>query len=339
MRKQLLLWLILLSAFTGPIAYSQQQPNPPKITGVSQGGVGFVTVTQGANGINASIGEWDTPYPYGVNGQSLPGAEPSGPSTLSVDIDVNDGGLVNFSYGLKTWDGGVYDWLDITLVTPSGTIPLVSKLGQPSGNNWGTFWQSPNVAVSKDLSPWKNQHVQLVFSVVQDGWGDQTQAQAVNIELRHCAIPPLTNPPFTDPVAQSFENGQTIDTVDLTPSMQTAWACFSSLVGANRLTSAYRPSEYQSHLREIWDKWNAPGNLRSNTDPECATTKAAVQAEFNRHGLGASHIRPAGPNGNHTRGLAIDISISGLPNVDALAAQCQLYRPFPTTDRVHFEHQ
>ena len=59
MRKQLLLWLILLSAFTGPIAYSQQHPNPPKITGVSQGGVGFVTVTQGANGINASIGEWD----------------------------------------------------------------------------------------------------------------------------------------------------------------------------------------------------------------------------------------------------------------------------------------
>ncbi len=339
MLRPLLVWLALLSAFTGPLAYSQQQPNPAKITAVSQGGVGFVTVTQGTNGINASIGEWDTPYPYGLNGQKLPGAEPSGPSTLTVDIDVNDGGLVNFSYALKTWDGGVYDWLDINLVTPSGTIPLVSKLGQPSGNDWGTFWQSPNVPVSKDLGSWKNQHVQLVFSVVQDGWGDQTQAQAVNIAVRSCAIPPLTNPPFTDPEATSFENGQAIDTDKLTPAMQTAWSCFSGLVGANRLRSAYRPPEYQGHLREIWDKWKAPGNLQSNTDPACAATKTAVGAEFNRHGLGASTLRPAGANGTHPQGLAIDISIIGLHNVDALAAQCQLYRPFPSTDKVHFQHQ
>jgi hypothetical protein len=127
-----------------------------------------------------------------------------------------------------------------------------------------------------------------VFSVEQDGYGDQTQAQELNLAIRSCAIPPVANPPFNDPLAQSFEDGQTIDTNDLTPAMQVSWSCFSSLVGANRLTSGYRPPEYQGHLREIRDKWNAPGNLKSNTDPACATTKAAVQAEFNKHGLGAS---------------------------------------------------
>ncbi|BFG81417.1 hypothetical protein PTKU46_94510 [Paraburkholderia terrae] len=333
----LLCTLFLLAAV--PNAYSQQQPNPSKVTAVTQGGVGFVNISQGTAGISATIGQWGIPYPGGVNGPPLPGAEPSGPSILTVDIDVNDGGLVNFSYGLKTWDGGIYDWLDVKLITPSGTIPLVSNLGQPSGNNWGSFWQSPNISFSKDLSAWKNQHVQLVFSVEQDGYGDETQAQVVNLAIRSCAVAPLTTPPFTDSKAQAFENGQTLDTVDLSPAMQASWSCFAGLVGANRISSAYRPSEYQSHLREIWDKWNAPGNLKANTDPECATIKDAVQTEFNRHGLGASNIRPASGNGNHTRGLAIDVSINGLQNVDALAAQCQLYRPFPTTDRVHFQHQ
>ena len=89
----------------------------------------------------------------------LPGAEPSGRSTLTIDIDVNDGGIVTSTYGLQSWDGGIYDWLDINLVTPTGTIALVSNLGQPSGNYWGSFWQSPNISLSKDLTPWKNQHV------------------------------------------------------------------------------------------------------------------------------------------------------------------------------------
>src|SRR6266481_1198268 len=291
----------LLALLAIPNAYSQQQANPPKITAVTPGGVGFVNVTQGPNGISATIGEWGTPYPYGVNGPPLPGVEPSGPSILTIDIDVNDGGIVSFSYGLETWDGGIYDWLDINLVTPTGTIPLVSNLGQPSGNNWGSFWKSPNISLSKDLSPWKNQHVQLVFSVEQDGYGDQTQGLLDNAAISGCAISPLTNPPFNDPKAQSFEDGNTIDTNDLTSAMQKAWspfpagtgipACpsgFAGLVGAGRLISAYRPPEYQSHFREIWDKWKPPGNLQSNTDPGCASIKAAVQAEFNKHGLAAS---------------------------------------------------
>lgn len=337
LRTKLLVGILVLVT-TIPLAHAQQT-GAPKITAITQGGVGFVSFSQGDSGTNATIGQWDTPYPYGNGGPQLPGAEPSGPSLLTVDIDVNDGGTVGFQYGFKTWDGGAYDWLDISLVTASGTIPLVSHLGQPIGNDWGSFWQSPNVSISKDLKPWKGQHVQLVFSVEQDGWGDQSQASVTDLSIDSCSVAPLSTPPFTDPLAQSFENGQTLDTAHLTPEMQTAETCFTGLVGAWRLNSAYRPSEYQGHLRDIWDKWKAPGNLQNNTSAACAATRAAVRAEFNKHGLGASHIRPASPNGTHTRGLAIDMSIGGLQNVDTLAGQCHLFRPFPTRDKVHFLHQ
>src|SRR5437870_11596043 len=81
----------LLALLAIPNAYSQQQANPPTITALTSGGVGFVTVTQGPNAISATIGQWSTPYPYGVSGRPLPGVEASGPRMLTTDIDVNDG--------------------------------------------------------------------------------------------------------------------------------------------------------------------------------------------------------------------------------------------------------
>ncbi|MGH6856145.1 MAG: hypothetical protein ACRECP_00520, partial [Methylocella sp.] len=108
--------------------YAQAQ-NPAVITGVSSGGVGFVTVTTDQNGINAQVGAWGTPYPYGANGPPLQGVEPSGASILSVDISVGNGGLLQFSYSLNTYDAALYDWLDISLSTPTGIVPIVTHLG------------------------------------------------------------------------------------------------------------------------------------------------------------------------------------------------------------------
>src|SRR5437879_3581567 len=101
------------------------QVNPATITGTSSGGVGFVTPTSGSDGIGANIGEWGIPYTGGFDGPPQPGAEPSGPSTWTVNIDVNDGGIASFNYQIQTWDGGPYDWLTIQLSTPTGTIDLV----------------------------------------------------------------------------------------------------------------------------------------------------------------------------------------------------------------------
>lgn len=319
---------------------AQQQPNqanPAVITGSSPGGVGYVDYSSDANGISAHIGRWDTPYPFGNNGPRAPGLEPNGASSFYIDVDVNDGGLASFSYVYKTWDGGAYDWYDIYMETPTGTQTLVGHLGQP-GYGYGTFFYSPEIALSVNLDPWKNMHVRFVFSIQQDGWGDQSQGEVVGFGVRSCTVPPIT--PLTDASALSFEGGQTIDTEHLSGPMQTALSCVQAATadvnGSVRLASAYRPPEYQAHLRAIWDKWNL---LRDMRQPECNNLRNLVQAEFNRHGLLLTQ-RPASADGPHTQGLAVDMS-STLPLNQFLtvANQCQLYRRIPVADPVHYEHR
>jgi hypothetical protein len=104
------------------------------------------------------------------------------------------------------------------------------------------------------------------------------------------------------------------------------------------LTSAYRPAEYQEHLREVWDKWSA---LRNNNAPECRNLKATVRAEYIRHQL-LDTQRPAPPNGQHTVGNAFDATISGLPpgeTQDTVADFCNMRRPFVRRDPVHYQPQ
>lgn len=312
-------------------------PNPAIITSTSPGGVGYTVFSNDANGINAQIGRWDTPYPGGLNGAPAPGLEPTGASTFSIGVDVNDGGRATFGYTLKTWDGGIWDWYDISLITPTGTTSLLSHLGKP-GNDYGTYFYSPQVPLSVSLNQWKNQHVTFVFSVQQDGWGDQTQGEVNGFSLSTCPVPPLT--PLTDAVALRFEGGDTVDTTDLQPNMQTALGCLQTAVagagGSLHVTSAFRPSSYQQHLREVWDKWRL---LRDRREAECQELRTQVQTEFNRHGLLLTQ-RPASANGPHTRGAAIDMrSTLPLSGFLTLATGCQLTRPLPATDPVHFVHQ
>ncbi len=327
------LCILLLSAS----ALAQQQAHPAVITSVSQGGVGYVNYSNSSTGIDATIGRWDTPYPNGANGQPAPGLEPYGASILSIDVDVNDGGIASFSYKLRTWDAGIWDWYDISVVTPSGTVSIVNHLGKP-GNDYGTYFESAQIPISFKLTPYLNQHITFIFSVQQDGWGDQTAGDLFGFGLRTCQVPPLT--PLTDAAAINFENGNQVDTADLTANMQTALDCVTQAVaqagGAVTVSSAYRPPAYQAHLREVWDKWRL---LRDRREPECADLRTQVQGEFQRHGLLLTQ-RPASPNGPHTQGLAVDMR-SSLPLATFLnlANGCQLTRPLPQTDPVHFIHQ
>lgn len=303
------------------------------IAGSSSGGVGYVTSSTSPDGISAQIGRWDAPYP----GWYSPSLEPYGTSYFYIDVDVNDGGLVSFSYRLRTYDAGIWDWYDIYLVTPTGTVSLVNHLGKP-GSDYGTYWESSTIALTQGLDRWRNQQVRFVFAVRQDGWGDQTVGEVINFGVRTCEVPPLTA--ITDPLALQFENGQRIDTEHLTARMQTGLICLQTAVenahGTFNLTSAYRPEAYQLHLQEVWDRWN---DLRRRREPECLELRNAVQAEFQRHGLLLSQ-RPV-TNSLHERGEAIDANIT-LPvgqNVDTLANGCQLRRPLPQRDPVHFIHQ
>jgi hypothetical protein len=170
-------------------ALAQTPPVPARIVSVAPGAdsVGFATYS-GTTNINAQIGRWDTPYPYPNTGEYAPGLQPTGNSTLNIDIDVNDGGIVTFRYDMRTYDAGIWDWYDIILETPTGSIQIADHLGKP-GNDYGTYWESPNIPITQSLNKWRKQRVRFVFRVRQDGWGNQTQGTVTNFAVSTCDVP------------------------------------------------------------------------------------------------------------------------------------------------------
>jgi hypothetical protein len=148
--------------------------------------------------------------------------------------------------------------------------------------------------------------------------------------------------PVTDPVASQFENGNSVDTTHLTPSTQAGLNCMSNRVAqlgsSLTLSSGYRPVAYQTHLREVWDTWMA---IRNRSTPECDELKQIVLCEFQRHALLLTQRPAAGnPNAPHAQGLAFDATIRDLPvgeTVDTVATNCQMYRPWPVNDPVHYQ--
>ncbi len=158
-----------------------------------------------------------------------------------------------------------------------------------------------------------------------------------------CVVQPLA--PLTDPLALRFEAGERINTERLSKDMRSALSCFQQAVtnagGTFVLKSAYRPSQYQGHLLEIYNKlWP----LRESEDENCQALKSKVEKEFSDHELQESQ-EPASPTGPHTRGAAIDVSvnptITGIPvsTMVSLGNSCGLHRPplIVATDPTHFE--
>lgn len=309
--------------------------NPALIVRTTKSGVGYVDYQSNENGINALIGTWDSPYGVGLNGPPEPGKESEGLSTLIIEIDVNDGALLNFAYKYKTWDAGRWDWLDITIESPNDSDKIVNHLGRP-GNDYGTYFESARITRSISLQQWRNKRITLKISVRHDGWGDQTQAEIIGLALRTCSVPPLT--PLTDPDAIRFEQGDNVNIDRLQPNMRTALDCVQSAVtdagGQLNVHSAYRPAAYQEHLREVWDKWQL---LKDKREPECADLREEVRQEFIKHELLLTQ-QPAGARGNHITGRAVDMtSTLGMNTLVPIAEQCGLYRPIPGRDPVHFQ--
>jgi hypothetical protein len=135
-----------------------------------------------------------------------------------------------------------------------------------------------------------------------------------------------------------------VDTAGLTTRTERALDRFRRAVlaigGKLTLTSAYRPSAYQDHLQNVWDKW---AELKHVSDAGCQTLRAEVQAEFIRHHLLETQ-RPV-PVSDHTKGIAFDACVI-LPkfahhlrrrvNLDSLARIAGLRRPDIRKDPVHF---
>lgn len=324
-------------------ALMAESSNNAIITGVHVGGEGDAWYWHAADGYSARIGRWSAPpCCYGClrlasaatdgdceNG--CPGPAP-GTTTFTVDIDVRDGGYVGFSYNFQTYAGG-YSWLDIYLTTPTGTVPLLMDFRSP--NCQLPYWESGPVSFGTSLTRFQNEQVQLVISVtdVDDTWNQQARAVIDHLAIRPCTVAPLTP---LDEADAPYENGL-IDTQNLAEPLRTALTNFSNAVtaagGTITVTSGYRPPSYQSHLLEVFTRWRA---LKDHHEPECSDLKAQVQAELDHH-----WNRPppavAGPTSRHCKGEAFDATVTGISDVDGLAEQYHLYRPYNDSMKLVFE--
>jgi len=140
------------------------------------------------------------------------------------------------------------------------------------------------------------------------------------IRVPGCPIPPLSAPPFTDPVATGFENGNRWRPDRLTTDYQNKLKCVQNAItaagGTYTGTSAYRPEQYQQHLFEIVqkDKKLFPGYMTAH--PECQALRDTITQEMGPepqgHGLKPNQ-KVAEPNSSrHESGTAFDLTPHGL---------------------------
>ncbi len=142
-----------------------------------------------------------------------------------------------------------------------------------------------------------------------------------------CPVAPLKS--ITDKNAQTFEEGggKEVDFDSLTEGTRNAFDCLKGAVekagGTVTRESGYRNQAYQSHLLEVYDKYQL---LRNNNQKECQTTKQDVVREFLKHKIGE---RPSAGVSNHTRGTAFDLTFGGSVSnsqINAFAKKCNLTR-------------
>lgn len=139
-----------------------------------------------------------------------------------------------------------------------------------------------------------------------------------------CPVPHLT--PLTDPLAIRMEGGDKVIFDGLTTEMLQAWGCFDNKVfnagGQLIPNSAYRPPQYQQHLREVWDRYR---DLMKYPGSECNALRNQITADFNSH---QPMTKRPGQKSRHSEGIAIDATITPpVQDVDTLADNCDLYRP------------
>lgn len=136
-----------------------------------------------------------------------------------------------------------------------------------------------------------------------------------------CPVDDLPDfPPAGDLCSASLEAGRGRDVNNacppLDPRMQEAKVCLDTKIhyalGNNVSTvpeATIRTQVYQNHLLEIYKKWLALQNLTPEEKVACATIKAKVDAEKQRHAIG--YMPSAlGADAPHVLGLAVDMAES-----------------------------
>lgn len=161
------------------------------------------------------------------------------------------------------------------------------------------------------------------------------------------SLPPPPPPPVTpqcpvaalqamkDPAAVQHERGEFAarsDLARLNAAAMAGQACMLDRADKAAVfpVSAFRPAEYQAHLKEVWDKWHGIAN---NTSPACKTIKDDLRREWLKHKL----VRDPQTSLPHASGEAVDIVGIATKTVDATAAYCGMMRPDPVASPLHFQ--
>lgn len=118
-----------------------------------------------AQNINATVGKWTT---------TGYGSEPNGNDVLTVPIKVDGNGGITFNYQIQTTDVLPFDYLNIYLDTPTGTVHLVSNYNP--NPTFSLLYLSPVNTITVDTRQWKGTTVTLRVVAHQDGFGDLFQA-------------------------------------------------------------------------------------------------------------------------------------------------------------------
>jgi hypothetical protein len=137
-----------------------------------------------------------------------------------------------------------------------------------------------------------------------------------------------------DPAMQPYEDG-IIDMTSETQATRDGATCIVREARTRhlspRIASGYRPPAYQTHIREVYDKWQL---LENNNDSVCADTKRQVEIEYKRH---SKFSHQPGNTSRHSSGRAVDIHLSAYTDADIIAAGCNSMSRPVANDRSHFE--
>ncbi|KKW43755.1 MAG: hypothetical protein UY97_C0008G0004 [Parcubacteria group bacterium GW2011_GWB1_57_6] len=136
-----------------------------------------------------------------------------------------------------------------------------------------------------------------------------------------CPTPSLSA--ITDPLASQMEAGDAVVWTNTDPRLQSCANQFIGRVGG-RVTSAYRPQAYQTHLWEIRDRWCTQG-LKTNANAVCQSLKNSVSTEVTKHFGSTWSCGAVGSTSRHTAGTGVDIGGINHASVsvqEAAAASC-----------------
>lgn len=156
-----------------------------------------------------------------------------------------------------------------------------------------------------------------------------------------CPVPPLA--PLTDPDVIRFENGERWRPDKLTPEFQQKLQCLANAItqagGTYTPGSAWRPTEYQRHLKEIVTKDSQLNPAFMKDYPECGQLRADVTREMAKHALKPGQLVAEPGNSRHETGKAFDLTPDGLTEtqLNNFASQCGLQHKALRSEPWHYQ--